>query len=114
MKRWIVIGVVLASAIVIIGWLLFGRKAKDTIEVVKGPVTKGELVLKVSARGRIEAKDRYELKAKVSGAITFWMDKGCLTNLRLCHKKRAKGRLLDCSGTTALYGCLLRFIYSQV
>ncbi|MEK9148462.1 MAG: HlyD family efflux transporter periplasmic adaptor subunit, partial [Candidatus Desantisbacteria bacterium] len=75
MKRWIVIGGVLALTIVI-GWLLFGRNAKDTVEVVKGQVTKGELALKVSARGRIEAKDRYELKAKIPGVITFILEDG--------------------------------------
>ena len=55
MKRWIIISVVLIVAILTV-WLFFGRKDKNIVKVVKGKVTRGELALKVSARGRIEAK----------------------------------------------------------
>ena len=75
MKKWLVVGVILIAVILAV-WLLFGRKGKDTIEVVKGQVTRGELALKVSARGRIEAKDRYELKAKIPGVVTFILEDG--------------------------------------
>ncbi|MBU2461468.1 efflux RND transporter periplasmic adaptor subunit, partial [bacterium] len=75
MKRWIIISVVLIVAILTV-WLFFGRKDKNIVKVVKGKVTRGELALKVSARGRIEAKDRYELKAKIPGVVTFILEDG--------------------------------------
>ncbi|MDI6792185.1 MAG: efflux RND transporter periplasmic adaptor subunit [bacterium] len=77
MKKWIVSGLIL---IVLIGisYLVFVKvKEKDSVEVVKGEVNRGELVLKVTARGRIEARERYEIYAKISsGVITSILEEG--------------------------------------
>ncbi|MDI6782062.1 MAG: efflux RND transporter periplasmic adaptor subunit [bacterium] len=75
MKKWIILLVIL---IVIGGVVFFLAKGKDgkKIAVVKGEITKGELSLKVSARGKIEAKDRFELKAKIPGVIMFNLEDG--------------------------------------
>ncbi|MEK7813481.1 MAG: hypothetical protein AAB296_06940, partial [Candidatus Desantisbacteria bacterium] len=69
MKKLIVLLVILIVIAVVI-FFLFRGKNGDKIKVVKAEVTKGELSLKVSARGKIEARDRFELKAKIPGVIT--------------------------------------------
>lgn len=75
MKKWIILLMILA---VIGGVVFFLSKGKngEKIKVVKGQVTKGELSLKVSARGKIEARDRFELKAKIPGVIMFILEEG--------------------------------------
>ncbi|MEW5767051.1 MAG: efflux RND transporter periplasmic adaptor subunit [bacterium] len=76
MKKWIVSGLILIM-VVGIGYLVFLKvKGKDSVEVVKGEVTRGELVLKVTARGRIEAKERHEIYARISGVITSILEEG--------------------------------------
>ncbi|MDI6781719.1 MAG: efflux RND transporter periplasmic adaptor subunit [bacterium] len=75
MKKWIILLMIL---IVIGGVVSFLAKGKDgkKIAVEKAEVTRGELSLKVSARGKIEARDRFELKAKIPGVIMFIMEEG--------------------------------------
>jgi multidrug efflux pump subunit AcrA (membrane-fusion protein) len=75
MKKRLAIGLILIAVILAV-WLLFGRRGKDVVEIAKGRVTRGELALKVSARGRIEAKERYELKAKIPGVVTCILEDG--------------------------------------
>ncbi len=59
----------------VVFFLVRGKDGKK-IAVVKGEVTRGELSLKVSARGKIEARDRFELKAKIPGVIMFILEEG--------------------------------------
>ncbi|MFH1562262.1 MAG: efflux RND transporter periplasmic adaptor subunit [Nitrospirota bacterium] len=75
MKKWIILLVILIG---IGGVIFFLARGKDgeKIAVVKGEVTKGKLALKVSARGKIEARDRFELKAKIPGVIMFILEEG--------------------------------------
>ncbi len=75
MKKWIIL---LLLLIVIAGivFFLFKGKNGEKIKVEKAEITRGELSLKVSARGKIEARDRFELKAKIPGVITFIMEEG--------------------------------------
>ncbi|MBI4753332.1 efflux RND transporter periplasmic adaptor subunit [Candidatus Desantisbacteria bacterium] len=75
MKKWIILLIIL---IIIVGAVFFFTKGKhkNVIKVAKGEVTKGELSLKVSARGKIEARDRFELKAKIPGVIMFILEEG--------------------------------------
>lgn len=75
MKKWIILSVILIGIGGVAFFLVRGKDGKK-IEVVKGEVTKGELSLKVSARGKIEAKDRFELKAKIPGVIMFILEDG--------------------------------------
>lgn len=76
MKKWIVSGLILII-VVGLGYLVFLKvKGKDSVEVVKGEVIRGELVLKVTARGRIEAGERYEIYARISGVITSILEEG--------------------------------------
>ena len=77
MKKWIMLSMILLG---IIGAIFFLTKGKHNgaLAVVRGEVTKGDLSLKVSARGRIEAMDRFELKAKIPGIIVSIMEEGTI------------------------------------
>jgi HlyD family secretion protein len=75
MKKWIILSVILLGIGGVVFFLGMGKNG-EKIKVVKGVVTKGELSLKVSARGKIEAKDRFELKAKIPGVIMFILEEG--------------------------------------
>lgn len=76
MKKWIISGLILV-VITGVGYLIFTKVtgAKD-VEVAKGKVIRGELVLKVTARGRIEASQRREIYARVSGVLTSILEEG--------------------------------------
>lgn len=76
MKKWIVSGLILV-VVIGVGYLIF-TKVRGTrgVEVVKGEVIRGELVLKVTARGRIEARQRREIYARVSGVLTSILEEG--------------------------------------
>lgn len=75
MKKWLILLFVLIGISIIV-FLLFLGKDEEKVEVVKGEVTKGELSLKVSARGKIEARERIELKSKIPGVIVFILEEG--------------------------------------
>ncbi|MBU0900091.1 efflux RND transporter periplasmic adaptor subunit [bacterium] len=77
MKKWIILAVILIGIVGVVFFLSKGKN-EEKIEVVKGEVTRGELSLKVSARGKIEARDRFELKAKIPGVIMFILEEGSL------------------------------------
>lgn len=75
MKKWIILSVILLGLCGVI-FFLFKGKNGEKIKVVKEEVTKGKISLKVSARGRIEARDKFELKAKIPGIIVFILEEG--------------------------------------
>lgn len=68
-KAKIAIGIVVVVAIAAIGAVSIKKKDRGLKEVTTGVVEKADLVSKVSANGRIEAKRKVEISANVMGQI---------------------------------------------
>lgn len=74
-KKGFLIGLLLfLSVLALVYYFLMREKP---LEVDKAEITRGSLVLKVTSRGKIEAKERYEVEARVAGPITIlYVDEG--------------------------------------
>ncbi len=80
MRKWIILSVILLGIAGLVFFMSKGRNG-SMIKVEKAEVTRGELSLKVSARGKIEARERFELKAKIPGVIMLILEEGsCVQN----------------------------------
>lgn len=58
--------IVLVIILIIVGGIFLFVKNSDVVKVTEGKVTKGEFVVKVRARGKIEARERFELRARMN------------------------------------------------
>lgn len=68
-KTKIAIAVAVVAALAVGGAVVMKRRGHDLPEVTVDKVTRGELVAKVTANGRVEAKRKVELSSNVMGQI---------------------------------------------
>ncbi|MEW6094988.1 MAG: efflux RND transporter periplasmic adaptor subunit [bacterium] len=76
MRKGLIIFLVLVIVGICVTFVFFKNQEKKVVKVNLGSVNRGELNLKVRARGRIEAEKRIELKAKRGGVVTFILEEG--------------------------------------
>ncbi|HAV42461.1 TPA: hypothetical protein DCX15_00390 [bacterium] len=78
MKRWLIIVLILVILLGVAISILVKGRTEEVVLVTKGEVVSGELILKVTSRGKIEAKDRFELSTKIPGVVTYILEEGSI------------------------------------
>ncbi|MEW6620484.1 MAG: efflux RND transporter periplasmic adaptor subunit [bacterium] len=76
MKKRIITLTIIILIVSIISFILIKKNVEKTVTITKGSVTRGELILKVTSRGKIEAKERFELRAKIPGVVVDILEEG--------------------------------------
>jgi HlyD family secretion protein len=67
-KRWVLWGAI-ALVVLIVGYLVFGRSGGGGTRYVTQEVTRGELIVKVTATGNLEPRNQVDISSELSGTI---------------------------------------------